>query len=276
MEAPETEEVFTTDIPDVLQASISESLSNYSVGFVRLDDAELLGSGTLVSIGSVRAILTAWHVVRALPETGRMGLVLSQQLHATTVDAGALRRMKVAYGGPDLEEEGPDLGALVVDPSISGLFEAKKSFCNLDRHRAAVMSTPRDIRGGVWVISGFVAENTLKEPGRFGFKEIRGFNHFTGIGGVEPAVTEGDFDYHHFPVEFGLAPAAPIKFGGMSGGGLWQVPLEKTSSGTLSHGAPILSGVAFFQGSVTVTSTILKCHGRQSIYRAWYDAVRAA
>ena len=43
----------------------------------------LLGSGTLVSVGSIRAVLTAHHVVSILPSEGRLGLILGPHYSST-------------------------------------------------------------------------------------------------------------------------------------------------------------------------------------------------
>jgi hypothetical protein len=57
---------------------ISKAVSHYTIGFAKLFDSAggrdvlPLGSGSLVTVGSTMGILTAAHVVDALPEDGRM------------------------------------------------------------------------------------------------------------------------------------------------------------------------------------------------------------
>ena len=60
--------------------------------------------------------------------------------------------------------KGPDLGAVILSPSIASSIETKKTFYNLDRHRDAQLNTPLDRRDGVWFVHGFNDENTVKEP----------------------------------------------------------------------------------------------------------------
>jgi hypothetical protein len=70
--------------------------------------------------------------------------------------------------------------------------------------------------------------------------------------------------------------ASPEYFNGMSGGGLWQVPLTKSeSSGDIGYVTPILSGVVFYQVATTSTECGLRCHGPASLYGAVYDAIKS-
>jgi hypothetical protein len=62
-------------------AEISRDISSFTIGFARLiaqnnvEDVTSAGSGSLVTVGSVHGILTAAHVVDALPARGNVGLV---------------------------------------------------------------------------------------------------------------------------------------------------------------------------------------------------------
>ena len=93
---PTIEEIPLGELPERVIESAARNLAEYSIGFVRVEesrsghDAVLLGSGTLVSIGAIHAVLTAHHVVSILPRTGRLGLILSQ---------GALRSGRSALWG---------------------------------------------------------------------------------------------------------------------------------------------------------------------------------
>ena len=55
---------------------ISKGIAHFTIGFARLtasktaEDAESAGSGTLVTIGSLHGVLTAAHVLDALPKKG--------------------------------------------------------------------------------------------------------------------------------------------------------------------------------------------------------------
>ena len=272
------EELHITETPDTLIEAIARNLVEYSVGFVRVEetpqgqDAGLLGSGTLVAIGEIRAVLTAHHVVTALPRKGRLGLILSHKLEPDTVDTQGLAYQEIARG--TIDSEGPDLGAVVLASTIAGTIAAKKTFYNLAMRRDQLLQTPPDLRDGLWFVNGFVDEMTVEEPETDRYSLIKGFCNLSGAGVPEPPVSVGDHDYFAFPVSYGRRSVAPKSFEGMSGGGLWQVPIMRDAQGNLRHKTPLLSGVVFYQEPTIENRCGVKCHGRMSIYRVAYDSIR--
>jgi hypothetical protein len=272
------EELHITETPDTLIEAIARNLVEYSVGFVRVEetpqgqDVGLLGSGTLVAIGEIRAVLTAHHVVTALPRKGRLGLILSHKLEPDTVDTQGLAYQEIARG--TIDSEGPDLGAVVLASTIAGTIAAKKTFYNLAMRRDQLLQTPPDLRDGLWFVNGFVDEMTVEEPETDRYSLIKGFCNLSGAGVPEPSVSVGDHDYFAFPVSYGRRSVAPKSFEGMSGGGLWQVPIMRDAQGNLRHKTPLLSGVVFYQEPTTENRCGVKCHGRMSIYRVAYDSIR--
>lgn len=274
---PPVEELPLGELPEVVIAAAAYDLSHYSVGFLRVEstprgqDVVLLGSGTLVSIGSIRAVLTAHHVVSILPTTGRLGIILGATLQQHTLDTQGLTYLKIARGA--IDANGPDLGAVVFTPSIASAIAARKTFYNLDLRRDQLLSTPPDLHDGFWFVNGFIAEKTIEEKGRDGYDLIKGFYNLSGAGGPEEAIAVGEHDYFAFLVSYGGRSVAPKSFGGVSGGGLWQVPLMRDPEGQLRHKKALLSGVVFYQEETAQTSCNVKCHGRQSVYRVAYEAI---
>ena len=272
------EEIPIPELPEKLFEAIVQDLAHYSVGFVRVkdtprgQDATLLGSGTCVTIGQTRAILTAHHVVKLLPQSGRLGLILSPNLQQYTVDTQGLVYREIARGMVD--SEGPDLGALICASSIGAAIAAKKTFYNLELRREQLLHTPLDLENGVWFVHGFVDEKTWEEPGGDRYSLIKGFYNLSGAGAPEPPFSVGEHDYFAFPVGYGGQSVAPMSFGGMSGGGLWQVPILRDEQGNLRHTTPLLSGVVFYQEPIAENRCTVKCHGRRSVYGAAYDAIQ--
>src|SRR5437016_1863596 len=92
-----------SSISDTVLESIMRSVANYTVGFLRIGkgkrgkDLILLGSGTLVTVRGIHAILTAHHVVEVLPTHGELGLVYSKVTHATIATDG-LRYIRIDRG----------------------------------------------------------------------------------------------------------------------------------------------------------------------------------
>ena len=276
---PQSEEVLIGQLPHSLLEAVALNLAQYSIGFLRIEDtprgqdAILLGSGTLVTTGSTRAILTAHHVLEVLPKRGRVGLILSPTLHQHTVETQALQYREIARG--TIDAEGPDLGAVMLTPSIAASIAAKKVFYNLDARREQLLRAPPDPHDGAWFVHGFVGERTVEEPGRDGFSLIKAFYSFSGAGGPDVLpVQKGDHDYFGFPVSYDARSVAPNSFGGMSGGGLWQVTLRREPQGDIRPIKSLLSGVVFYQEAITDNQCSIKCHGRSSIYKVAYEAIR--
>lgn len=268
------------ELPKEVLAEAASYLAQYCIGFVRVEDtptgqdAMLQGSGTLVAIGSIRAILTAEHVLRELPKTGRLGLIIDPTPQAHTVDVAGLRYLPIARGMVD--RDGPDLGAVILSAPIAAAIGAKKLFYNLEARREGLLNTPPDVRDGFWYVNGFIDEYTVIHPADDGRGLVKGFYNLSGAGGPEQTEVGGEYDYYFFPVSYGGRSVAPTRFNGMSGGGLWQVPVGRTGNGTLQCKPPLLSGVVFYQEPTTETTAGVRCHGLSSVYRIAYDAIQSA
>src|SRR5205807_998046 len=85
-----------------------------------------------------------------------LGLVRSPTLQQHTVDTQGLTYLEIARGTVDAD--GPDLGAVVLAPSIASAIAAKKTFYNLDIHRDQMLHSPPDLHDGFWFVNGFVDE----------------------------------------------------------------------------------------------------------------------
>ena len=247
-------------------------LSDSHVTFVRGDesDQQVLGSGTLVSIGDATAILTADHVLAELrdPIRALFPSRLDDSPGSTPGPARTLHyseKRTVARGCN--EARGPDLGLLVV---LKSDVPHAKEFYSLTKHADDVLTEPRPIDEGVWVLVGAPAEWTAMGEPHPGFTLIKEQRVLIGATDVLGASERDGFDYIDILAN---SNAGPTSFGGCSGGGLWQVRFVKTASGEIDVDAPILSGVAFYQnGSPPHTIT---CHGRRSVYQKVIQAFQS-
>jgi len=271
-------EISIRDIPDEVLNSILHAVADYTVGFLRVDDTPpdknlaMLGSGVLVTAGSVYAILTAHHVVKVLPRSGRLGLILSETISAITISTDALRYLEIARGIKDAE--GPDLGAVILSPVIAAELRAKKTFHNLDKTRERFLTQLPDVKDGLWILQGFVEEWTKVDLHVDGYAKTFGFYELSSSGIISASYSIGDHDYFVFPVSYKERNVP--HFGGTSGGGLWQVPLvKKNPESELTHKTPQLAGVAFYQEPILAERSAVKCHGRRSVYEIAYQAILA-
>ena len=254
-----------------------ESQWHYTVGFVRVErskraeDAILLGSGVLVQVGNVHAILTADHVLDVLPRSGRLGLILSDKSERTTIDVSGIEYLSIARG--DDSGRGPDIGAVLLFDPIASTLEARKSYYILDRTKERLLSTPPDDRQGIWIAQGFVEEMTVLDPNPSPYERVKGFCQYGAVGGVEDYVSSGDHDYYTFPLNEPPSESFPSNFGGCSGGGLWHVLLKETEGGELAVDQTLLQGLTFFQQPPHEGSSALRCHGPKSIYDVAYSEI---
>jgi hypothetical protein len=74
-------------------------------------------------------------------------------------------------------------------------------------------------------------------------------------------------------VKHDSSPDIPQSFGGVSGGGLWQIPLIKSLEGNIEPKEYILSGVVFYETGREGLYQSVRCHGRTSIYGMAYSFI---
>jgi len=268
-----------SSVSDAVLESIMHSVANYTVGFLRIEkgqrgkDLSLLGSGTLVTVNGIHAILTAHHVVEILPTSGELGFVYSETLTHATFQTEGLRYIRIDRG--KIDSEGPDLGAVILPPNIVSMLSAKKSFHNLDRNRTKLLTQPPAVADGLWIVQGFIGKLTKEEfDSDRRIKTVR-FFELSSSGLVRNECVIGKYDYFDYPMKFSSRASQPRDYGGTSGGGLWQVRLEKKSSDgeVKPANVPILSGVAFYQEAIESDQSMLKCHGRRSVYDVAYEVI---
>ena len=269
------DEILVKDLPHELNESVVHAISAYTVAFVRVEERNgrrhctLLGSGVLIAAAGVKAILTAHHVVQVLPKTGRLCVMLEKTSEPHTLDTAGLVFLPIARGSRDAD--GPDLGAVVLAPHLAGSIAAKKVFFNLDRRRDELLSEPPNVRDGVWFAQGFLEERTVATEDPDGGTTTRFYN-FSGIGGPDGPVERGGYDYYEYPVTHESRSEAPVSWGGMSGGGVWRVPLGR-ENGQVVPRHPVLSGVLFYQRPTTATECGVVAHGPRSVYRVAYNSI---
>lgn len=129
-----------------------------------------------------------------------------------------------------------------------------------------MLSTPPDLDLGIWARCGFPGIQTTNESSEKGFASLKGFRGLCGFGGILGTYKFGDFDYCDYQVNYDNSPDIAGTFGGVSGGGLWQIPLRKGSDQIIEPKEYILSGVVFYQALRTSVYRTIKCHGPKRIY----------
>ncbi len=258
-----------------LVGAAAELLAPYFIGFVNFPekngqvDAEIGGSGTLVSIGDTKGVLTAGHVICSIMKNEEVGIVCPSKAHQR-ITFETQYCMPIELLG-DEGSKGPDLGFLVLPPNITSALKATMSFYNLTKHADRMLNKPPPLDNGFWGIAGFAHEHTIDaETAPKGFDKAKIFKgSFMGsvLNGEEER--EG-FDYVKCEALYNEHYEGPDSFQGFSGGGLWQliVDIKKEKPDIREQH---LIGVAFYETDKVETPEgpvrHIICHGKKSLYQ---------
>lgn len=281
-----------SDIPPDFFDSITKHINNYTVGLTVPEETRysanvrLCGTGTLVEINGHYGILTAYHVIEGLlrlteeltkigskkpSDIKEIGLILDQNLHRPKFPLPYLNIIKVARG--EVDKDGPDLGLIIFPPIHAGTIKSLKSFYNLGLRREQVLHNPPGNYIGLWFLCGFIDEFTTDDQPSRGYDRVKGFRgKCILLPEVNRAYCIDDYDYFEFEVLYNEDKNFPMSYGGMSGGGVWQ--LTKFDGKSWKARDLIFSGVIFYQNydsSSAHNRLSIKSHGRQSIYKYVVD-----
>ena len=269
------------DILSILE-KISAEIAAFTVGFANLttyggiEDAEPVGSGSLVTVGSVHGILTAAHVLKYLPDQGEVGLIRFSMAQSfpqkATIDMGQAEKLTIA--AEDEGPEGPDLGFLRLSPKDVGPLQARNVFFNLGKRREAVLADDQPDPPYFDGISGLIADWTTDLPPEHGWARVKGFRAVYGVGLIVGEHESNGFDLFDFEVTYGPGSVSPVSYEGMSGGALWRVYYTKDDDGQLSVLDKKVFGVAFHQSDLSDQKRIITCHGPRSVYGSLIEAIR--
>lgn len=262
------------DIPKSVMDDAGGSLEKFLIpilGQVKPDGlCELtpIGSGTLVRVDGICYILTASHVWQKTKQFENVHLVITDKRSEFSIPRDHIVAKELCNDqSPNL---GPDLALLEIPQVDSPKIEAHKSFLNLSRQKDMLAERPPDIEKGLWAVTGLVGELTTVD------RQTESRTSTThAVGRALFTVVQQTHDYHgydYFDMGAHLElDDVPKTFGGVSGGGLWQVCLSRDKTGKISwDGKRYFRGVAFWQSSVSDARRVIRCHGPKSIFdTAW-------
>jgi len=252
------------------------------------NDLRFTASGTLVSIGGKRAILTARHVVEAVEkeEPGDIRLLTNFRVGEPTpilsVDSRYVRFVKSTKPSSGDEIAGPDIALMFLPQQLAGSIAATKRFYNLDMRREAALQEEEPPSTGFWLARGFPFESVSSSTDTTNALCFYCLNH---LGYLTQSHVTGGYDYYDLEFSFtwlesltepGDVPELKSNQG-MSGGPLWHVKVFADSDG-VPHvtGSPsdiLLSGVAFYEFDMDEEMKKIRCHGSKSIYERLFDLV---
>ncbi|GEM_PF-683484 len=265
------EKILVGDLPEDLMVQILNTVARYSVGLIAInlkdygEEGIFIGSGTFIKIDKRFFILTAAHVISSKIFNGSqaIGLSFSPDVHNFRIDK---QYLSICYEwNKQYQSKGPDLGLIELPLNHIGTIQAKKNFWNLQNQKDIVLGLPY-ANNGVWAICGCAHEFTDFKTNERGYSKVMTFHHYLWFSGIESESVVDDYDYFETSVNYESRDDLPKSFGGLSGGGLWQIPLFKQKDGKITFDDPILSGLAFYQTEVKNNMRFIRCHGRNSIY----------
>jgi hypothetical protein len=258
---------------------VSRAITHFLIGFGRLsadgniENAECAGSGTLVTVGSVHGVLTAAHVLTALPRTGKVAIV------TRAIDAGYKRQTInmehvecVLMPGKESNDTGPDLGFLRLPDEVVGWLKAQNSFYSLTKRRQDALDSRASAPLYADWITGMIHELTAQVPsGKPGVRRIR----FMGIFWPTLLIALryfGNYDLRYLEVKNEPGFPLPKSFEGTSGGAVWRIYVAKKERNTTVIDKRLI-GVPFYQLDTAIGKKEITCAGPQGIYGPLIEAI---
>jgi hypothetical protein len=262
-------------------ARVSDAMATYTMGFAKLEvhdrveDAVGAGSGTLVSVGKVRGILTAAHVLTNLPDQGEVGIVeyRGQTIHYRKRTIEMANTTKIVLRGDAFGPDGPDLGFLRLAPDTVGWFEAIGSFYNLLKHRSDT-SGAAPSPDSTDAVVGMIDERTKDLPAERPRERRKGFEALFSNGTASNDRIVGGYDLFDFSPTDYPDFTLPGDYGGTSGGAVWRIYLKVDGEKSDIAGVR-LWGMAYYQTKNEAGGHVLTCHGTGGVYGALMGAIIA-
>lgn len=239
-------------------------------------DGYFAGSGTFIKWGDQHGILTAHHVVhnprdssRRFSFTGTQKLALQveeNREHWFDLDLRTCRRVDV--GVPITDEKGPDLSVIVL-PSVGiGTLKAKKEFYDISINSEQKLDKAL-VNTGAFLFSGCPQEKSDDMLGPTPGSRKLISTHAGACTLPNHRYEEAGFDFLELNVSYHPESEALDSFAGMSGGGVWRIPLFKHLSEPVekvTFSEIILAGVVFYETEIEAGKRRIRCHGAKSIF----------
>jgi hypothetical protein len=240
-----------------------------TTGFFKRNNNDRLassGSGTFVSIGKIRGILTCAHVIDAIKGHKEIRLPI---FSARAVTKSFVLNVKdycdYVKLGPSYTANGPDLGFLKLPIPFFNKISHLVSVKSLEVGREDAFASAEPNEESATLLVGVIHEWMLdRQQTNEAF-----IPYLVNVGEIADRVEASDnHDLFHFrPIpDDGFHP--PASYAGTSGGGLWRVyrdPNERTK--------PVyrLIGTAFFEET---SKELIICHGQASLYVKLFEAIQ--
>lgn len=267
------------EIREEEQEHLMNQTNLYLVAFIASvkEQNDWIASGTLVQINGKKAILTASHVCHGLEDlkTNNLRLVYELKSGVSWNYNMTLNYDRLSIIIPAESEapcKGPDIGLIYLSEVEFGTVASVASFFNMDLYRDDIANESAPPDDGFWMPKGLPQQSINQiDP----FKTGIATQHYRTF--LKESWEQDGFDYYDLEASLIWGPNANLfnSNEGLSGGGLWHVKVHETIAGKpviLREKSFVLSGVMFYQKDPTDETGLIRCHGRQSLYKKLYES----
>lgn len=284
MDSDEQFEIKLGDLPERVQEAIRQETKHYSVPLV-INEVPL-GSGTLVEIDGHHCVLTAEHVVR-LPKKPDLWLTNTDhkgpRLLIPPMDSpGEIifesYALRVFHTQRKRDDFGPDLALIVLPPSgMLNELRGRRSFYPIAHQSDAKVAEALHETDFI-AFCGFPASTQKQDEPSLGFTEVIQLGGFAFLTGPEKYDDRGEWDYFELGVRREEMGEVGESFGGVSGGGVWRVPVYRKKGdpeGAEYYQNRTFAGVAFYEENHLPNGRFfVRTHGPKSVYHTFLPQFR--
>ena len=167
----------------------------------------------------------------------------------------------IVLGKRDNDAHGPDLSFIPLTPIEVSSISIDFGFINIEQSILTVSQLLMLNSVDCCALFGTPGEKTEEISDDLHYKKVLKFqNYCLFIDPPKYLQNLNGFDYWECLIDYSKENNLPESFGGMSGGGLWNVSIKNDSSLCYS-----LIGVTFFQSDPIDGKRNIRCHGFESI-----------
>ena len=246
-------------------------IARYTIGFLKLstinqeEDAKYAGSGVLVSIGNRFGVLTAAHVLDALPKHGSVGIVdFSGQFQKLTVTMQSTERISI--GVSPWSKIGPDIAFLLLPIEVVDSLKGKMSFLNLDLANENYTADSKKSSQFFDSVFGVLEEGSKDVRTTIPNHKVKKLEGRVQFGNTVKESEHGGMDFLQFTPDQPINFSRPNSFVGTSGGGLWRTYWGLDENENVQCTTPQLLGIAFYELDEGTDKHCIICHGPKSIH----------
>jgi hypothetical protein len=242
----------------VVFVRLTETIENKKM----IEDAHCIGSGTLVTLNSIKGILTAAHVLDALEKSQKHYLAFHEPAPRSRKMSWTYRPEDVILcGSGNTSREGPDLGFVrLLEPDTAKLEAGASVFLNLEK----AAGNRGTLAGAYEYAAAGAVDLATQRPPLLSAEKHR---KITFLGGPIRCSSPRQISDRFQISLHGIKLSDVSSVGGMSGGGVWACSTENEADEVA------LFGVMYYEELSRETFHVI-CHGPSDIFDRFLSKIR--